>query len=55
LLTHADEEWIVVHPLAGVGEDGTLEPFEVFDPDGRPAEPAIEIRPPVEQTRTTGP
>ena len=43
LLAHADERGVVVHPLAGVGEDGSLEPIELVDRDGRPTEPIIEI------------
>ena len=44
LLGHADERRVVVEPLGGVHEDGSLEPIELVDPDGRPFEPRIEIR-----------
>jgi predicted MPP superfamily phosphohydrolase len=44
LLAHADESRLVVQPLADVREDGSLEPIEVVDREGRPAEPIIEIR-----------
>ena len=44
LLGHADERRVVVEPLGGVREDGSLEPIELVDPDGRPFEPRIEIR-----------
>ena len=40
LLGHADEERIVLRPVA----DESLAPIEVVDPDGRPADPVIEIR-----------
>jgi hypothetical protein len=39
-----DEGGVVVHPVADVRGDGSLEPIEVVDPDGRPADPVIEIR-----------
>jgi tartrate-resistant acid phosphatase type 5 len=45
LLAHADARRVVLHPLAGVRDDGSLEPIDVFDPTGRPAEPKLEIRP----------
>jgi tartrate-resistant acid phosphatase type 5 len=44
LLVDADDSRIVVHPLAGVGDDGALEPIETLDPEGRPCEPVLEIR-----------
>jgi hypothetical protein len=44
LLVDADDGRIVVNPLAGVGDDGSLEPIEPVDPRGRPCEPVIEIR-----------
>jgi hypothetical protein len=44
LLAHANEGRVVVQPLADVREDGSLEPIEVVDREGRPAEPIIEIR-----------
>jgi hypothetical protein len=44
LLAHADGDRVVVHALAGVGADGSLEPIEPVDPDGRPAAATIEIR-----------
>jgi len=44
LLAHADASRIAIHPLAGVGEDGTIEPIELVEPDGRVVEPVIEIR-----------
>jgi tartrate-resistant acid phosphatase type 5 len=45
LLGRADEHRVVVHALAGVGDDGSLEPIEPVDPDGRPASAVIEIGP----------
>jgi hypothetical protein len=33
-----------VRPIAGVGDDGSLEPVEPVDPQGRPVEPVLEIR-----------
>jgi hypothetical protein len=44
LLAHADERRMLIHPLAGVGDDGSLEPIEIVDPRGRPSKPALEIR-----------
>ncbi len=44
LLARADEERIVLQPLAGVRDDGTLEPIEPVDPSGRPVDAAFEIR-----------
>jgi hypothetical protein len=44
LLARADEQRIVVQPVAGVREDGTLETIDVVDPDGRPVEAGLEIR-----------
>jgi tartrate-resistant acid phosphatase type 5 len=44
LLAHVDEDRVIVEPLAGMREDGTPEPIELVDREGRPAEPAIEIR-----------
>jgi hypothetical protein len=43
LLGRADERRIVLHALADVHEDGTLVPIEPVDPDGRPADPRLEI------------
>ena len=43
LLAHADERRIVVRPLGDVSDDGTLEPIELLDPQGRPVEPVLEI------------
>ena len=40
LLGHADEERIVLRPVA----DESRAPIEVVDPDGRPADPVIEVR-----------
>jgi tartrate-resistant acid phosphatase type 5 len=39
LLGRADEHGVVVEPL-----DGSLEPIELVDPDGRPAEARLQIR-----------
>jgi tartrate-resistant acid phosphatase type 5 len=44
LLAHVDEDRVIVEPLAGMREDGTPEPIELVDREGRPVEPAIEIR-----------
>jgi hypothetical protein len=44
LLGHADGSRVVVEPLAGVRDDGSLEPIELLDPDGRPCAPKLEIR-----------
>ena len=44
LLGHADERRVVVEPLGGIREDGSFEPIELVDPDGRPFEPRIEVR-----------
>jgi tartrate-resistant acid phosphatase type 5 len=44
LLGHADESRLVIQPLADVREDGSLDPIETVDPEGRPVEPIIEIR-----------
>jgi tartrate-resistant acid phosphatase type 5 len=44
LLARADDERLVVHALAGLGDDGSPEPIEPVDPDGRPANATIEIR-----------
>jgi tartrate-resistant acid phosphatase type 5 len=44
LLGHADERRVVLQALAGVGADGSLEPIEVVDPEGRPSDPVLEIR-----------
>jgi tartrate-resistant acid phosphatase type 5 len=43
LLGSADDRRLVVRPVAGVREDGSLELIEVIDPEGRPAEPVVEI------------
>jgi tartrate-resistant acid phosphatase type 5 len=45
LLGRADERGLVVEPVAGVRDDGSLEPIELVAPDGRPSEPRLEIRP----------
>jgi tartrate-resistant acid phosphatase type 5 len=44
LLVHADEDRLVVRPIAGVRDDGSLEPIAPADPEGRPVEPVLEIR-----------
>jgi len=44
LLGHADESRLAIQPLADVGEDGSLDPIEIFDREGRPVDPMIEIR-----------
>jgi hypothetical protein len=44
LLGHADESRLVIHPLASVRDDGSLEPIEVVDPAGRPADSRLEVR-----------
>jgi tartrate-resistant acid phosphatase type 5 len=44
LLVHADAERLIVRPIAGIGDDGSLEPVEPADPQGRPVEPVFEIR-----------
>jgi tartrate-resistant acid phosphatase type 5 len=44
LLVRADERSLVLHPLAAVGDDGSLHPIDVVDPSGSPAEPKLEIR-----------
>jgi hypothetical protein len=44
LLAHADDTRIVVHPLAEIRDDGSLEPIELMDPAGDPADPVLEIR-----------
>ncbi len=44
LLGHADESRLVIEPLAGVGEDGSLSPIDAVDPQGRRTEPTIEVR-----------
>jgi hypothetical protein len=44
LLVRAEQERVVVRPLADVGEDGTLTPIELVDPHGRAVDAAIEIR-----------
>ena len=46
LLARADERAIVLHALADVHEDGTLEPIEAVDPEGRPADARLDIAPP---------
>ena len=43
LLVHADEHRAVVRPIAGVGDDGSLEPIVPVDPAGRRVEPVFEI------------
>ncbi len=45
LLGRADEHGVVLEALAGVREDGSFEPIEPVDPDGRPAAPRLEIKP----------
>jgi tartrate-resistant acid phosphatase type 5 len=45
LLGHADASRVLLHPVAGVRDDGSLEPIAVVDPQGRPAEPSVVIRP----------
>jgi tartrate-resistant acid phosphatase type 5 len=44
LLVEADSERVVVHPVAGVAEDGGLEPVERAAPDGARVSGPIEIR-----------
>jgi hypothetical protein len=44
LLADADESRMVIQPVAGVRDDGSLEPIEIVDPEGRPVEPLLEIR-----------
>jgi tartrate-resistant acid phosphatase type 5 len=44
LLGEADERRLLLHPVAGVGDDGTLEMIDVVDAHGRPAEGTLEIR-----------
>ena len=44
LLAHVDDARVVVEPVAGVRDDGSLEPIEVVDRAGRPADPIIEVR-----------
>jgi hypothetical protein len=44
LLAHAGERRLTIHPIAGVRDDGTLEPVGLTDPAGRPCEPVIDIR-----------
>ena len=39
LLGHADERRVVLRAL-----DGSLEPIDAVDPEGRPVEPTLEIR-----------
>jgi tartrate-resistant acid phosphatase type 5 len=43
LLVRADSDRVVVHALAGVAADGSLEPIEPLDPDGRPADATITV------------
>jgi tartrate-resistant acid phosphatase type 5 len=43
LLGSADDQRLVVRAVAGVREDGSLELIEATDPEGRPAEPVVEI------------
>jgi hypothetical protein len=43
LLVEADDDRLLVRPLAGVADDGSLEPIEPVDPEGRAVEPVIEI------------
>jgi tartrate-resistant acid phosphatase type 5 len=44
LLGRAADRSIVLRALADVHEDGTLEPIDPVDPQGRPADATIEIR-----------
>jgi tartrate-resistant acid phosphatase type 5 len=44
LLGHADESRLLLHPLASVRDDGSLEPIELVDPDGRASEATLEFR-----------
>jgi hypothetical protein len=44
LLADADERRVVLLPLAGIRDDGSLDPIEPVDPDGRRVDPVIEIR-----------
>jgi hypothetical protein len=44
LLAHAGDDRLTVHPIAGLRDDGTLEPVELSDPAGRPCDPVIDIR-----------
>jgi tartrate-resistant acid phosphatase type 5 len=44
LLVDADEDRVVVRPLAGVRDDGSLEPIDLVDPEDRAVEPILEIR-----------
>jgi tartrate-resistant acid phosphatase type 5 len=44
LLGRADDSTIVLHALADVHDDGTLEPIDTVDPRGRPTPATLEIR-----------
>ena len=44
LLAHVDERRVIIHPVADVGEDGSLEPIEVLDPRGHRTEPSVNVR-----------
>ena len=44
LLVDADAERIILHPVAGVGDDGTLEHAELRDPAGAPVDAPIVVR-----------
>jgi hypothetical protein len=44
LLGEADQRRLLLHPVAGVSDDGTLDLIDVVDAEGRPGEPTVEIR-----------
>ncbi|HEV2075526.1 MAG TPA: metallophosphoesterase [Thermoleophilaceae bacterium] len=44
LLVDADEERLLIHPVAEVREDGTLEPIELRDAAGAPVEVPLIVR-----------
>ncbi len=51
LLAHVDSDYIVARPVA----DATLEPIDVVNPEGRPADAVIKICPAVDPAPTRGP